>query len=327
MRNVLVVGGAGYIGSHIAKALALQRATPVVVDNLNSGRKAFVKWGPLLEVDIQDRERLKAALARVEFDAVVHLAAHIEVSESVQNPEKYFRNNVGGTESLLSALEDLERRVPFVFSSTAAVYGQPDLNLIPETAPLKPINPYGESKKMAEERIRSWSERTRSPAALLRYFNVAGADPEGEIGEAHDPETHLIPRLLLSLLHPTQEFKIFGEDYPTPDGTCIRDYVHVWDLAQAHLAALRYLKSHPGVHVFNIGYSRGFSVREIIQTAEKVCARKVIYAKGERRAGDPAVLVADGSRAIKEMGWTPKFSGRLDLVLAHAWAWHKGTSP
>ncbi len=323
MRNVLVVGGAGYIGSHVSKALALKGLKPIVVDNFYSGHRDFVKWGPLIEVDIKEREKLAAALRGVEFDAVIHLAAHIEVGESVQNPEKYFLNNVGGTENLLSVLEELGRNVPFVFSSTAAVYGQPEVDLISESAPLKPINPYGESKMQAESRIRAWSERVRAPVCLLRYFNVAGADPECEIGEAHDPETHLIPRLLMSLLKPSTDFKVFGEDYPTPDGTCIRDYVHVWDLAQAHLAALHYLKTHPGPHVFNVGYSKGFSVKEIIQAAEKVCGLRVPYTKAERRAGDPAILVADGSRALRELGWHPEFAGRLDQIIAHAWAWHK----
>lgn len=323
MRNVLVVGGAGYIGSHVAKALALQGLKPIVVDNLCSGRRDFVKWGPLIEVDLKEREKLKVALENWEFESVVHLAAHIEVGESVRDPDKYFRNNVGGTENLLRVLAERGRNVSFVFSSTAAVYGQPSLDLIPETTRLDPINPYGESKKVAEEGIREWGKRTHSPVAILRYFNVAGADPECEIGEAHDPETHLIPRLLLSLLHPVREFKVYGEDYPTPDGTCIRDYVHVWDLAQAHLAALQYLHCHSGTHVFNIGYSKGFSVKEIIKAAENICGREIPYVKGERRFGDPAVLVADGTRALKELGWKPEFAGRLDEILAHAWAWHK----
>lgn len=326
MRNVLVLGGAGYIGSHICKMLHREGLKPIVVDNLCTGHIEFVKWGPHLDIDIKDTEKLVAGLAPVDFDAVIHLAAHIEVGESVKNPEKYFRNNVGGTESLLSALEELKKNVPFVFSSTAAVYGQPEMDLIPESAPLNPINPYGESKKQAEEKIAEWGARNEAPVCLLRYFNVAGADPDGEVGEAHEPETHLVPRLLLSLLDPKHEFKLFGDDYPTPDGTCIRDYVHVWDLAQAHLCALAFLRKAKGPTRINVGYSKGFSVKEIISAAERACGKVVRYETVKRRDGDPAILVADGSKAVSELGWKPKFKDSLDEIILHAWNWHRKKS-
>lgn len=322
MQNILVTGGAGYIGSHICKKLALSGLHPITVDDLSTGHDWAVKWGPLIRADLTQPQQLVTLLKPLKIDAVIHMAAKIEVGESVLRPEKYFWNNVAGTAGLMRALRELNLCVPIVFSSTAAVYGQPSVNFISETEPLSPINPYGTSKLLSEEMLESLSETTGNPVGVLRYFNVAGADPEGQIGEAHDPESHLIPRILLSQLDASQKITVFGDDYPTHDGSCIRDYVHVWDLAQAHLELLRFLDQKRGCHKFNVGYSKGFSVLEVIKAAERVCGKTIPFSVSPRREGDPAQLVSNASRIEQLVGWRPQYRNRLEDIIADAWKWH-----
>ena len=321
--DILVVGGAGYIGSHICKALARNGDNPITLDDLSSGHRTFVKWGPLIECNILDTEDLIGRLRNTSFQAVVHLAARIEVGESLTDPTKFYVNNVAGSISLMHALAHLKMTVPFVFSSTAAVYGNVDTPLVSEDSPLKPINPYGTSKKVVEELLVEFSKINNMPLCILRYFNVAGADPDMEIGESHHPETHLIPKVLEAALDSSLTFRLFGVDYPTPDGTCIRDYVHVSDLAQAHVCALTRLVQAPGRHHFNIGYSKGHSVREILAAVERVSGKKVRIEIQERRPGDPPRLVADGRAGLKFLDWQPKFSDDLDKIIAHALEWQK----
>lgn len=318
--KILVTGGAGYIGSHICKRLNGEGYTPICLDNLSSGHREFVRWGPLLEVDLCDTASLQQKLAGLEFAAVIHMAAYIEVAESMRQPLRFFHNNVGGALSLLQVLPE---RTPILFSSTAAVYGDPGLEQIPESTPLAPMNPYGQSKRMVEDMLRSlWTSR-QWPSITLRYFNVAGADPEGEIGEWHEPESHLIPLLLAAVQSKEGRVKIFGDDYQTPDGTCLRDYVHVDDLADAHVCALKLLLTRPTYDCFNIGYSQGHSVREVVSAVEKVCGRTLNVQIEARRPGDPSHLVANADRARRELNWTPHFAKDLNQTIAHAWNWQK----
>jgi UDP-glucose-4-epimerase GalE len=321
-KTVLVVGGAGYIGSHVCKALARQGFEPLCLDNFENGHRELVKWGPLLEADLCQAEDLHAKLKDIRPAAVIHLAARIEVAESVREPLLYFENNLAGT---LNLLRGLAVGTPIIFSSTAAVYGAADMDLIPETAPLKPINPYGTSKRLVEEVLRDLWRHQKWPSVILRYFNVAGADPEGDTGECHDPETHLVP-LLLRAARDGREMQVFGTDYPTPDGTCIRDYVHVSDLADAHVQALKWLLQEARQSAFNIGYSRGHSVLEMLAAVERVCQRPVPRKISARRPGDPARLVAAAERARSELDWRPRFADRLEEMIAHAWAWENRNS-
>jgi len=317
-KTILVSGGAGYIGSHTCKALAARGYTPVVYDNLVYGHEWAVKWGPLVKGDIADRAALDAAFETYRPDGVIHFAAFCFVGESVQDPAKYYRNNVSGTLTLLEAMRDHGVK-PIVFSSTCAVYGMPQQVPMDESHPQWPINPYGWSKFMIERVLEDFGRAYGTRHCALRYFNAAGADPEGEIGEAHDPETHLIPLVLEAARDPKRTISIFGTDYDTPDGTCIRDYIHVNDLADAHIRALNYLETHDSAAI-NLGTGTGNSVKEIIEAARAVTGLPIEPVIGPRRPGDPPRLVADRTNAGKLLGWNPR---HLDIreTLAHAWAW------
>lgn len=318
--RILISGGAGYIGSHTAKEVARAGHTAVVVDNLEHGCRSAVKWGPLIEADLADRARLRDIFAHQAIDAVIHFAACIAVGESVRNPARYFRNNVANALNLFEAAVEAGVR-DLVFSSTAAVYGHPIQVPIPEEHPVAPVNPYGESKLMAE-RILEWFERAYGVrSARLRYFNASGADPDGEIGEDHNPETHLIPLAIGAALGSRGPLELYGTDYETRDGTAIRDYVHVTDLARAHLRALEYIRSHGRSIVCNLGTGEGHTVREVIRMVERFGRLPVPVRKSPRRPGDAPALVADATRARNELNWTPEFSS-LETIVATAWAWH-----
>lgn len=320
MSTVLVTGGAGYVGSHVCKALAAVGHVPVVYDSLVNGHRWAVKWGCLEEGDIADRDRLDAVLARWKPDAAMHFAAYAYVGESVTNPGKYYRNNVVGSLSLLEALRDHGVQ-KLVFSSTCATYGIPDSDAIHEEHPQRPINAYGASKLMVERMLADFGAAHELRSSTLRYFNAAGADPDGEVGEAHDPETHLIPLLLEAASGLRAEVVIYGEDYDTRDGTCIRDYVHVADLAQAHVLALDALASgSPGLSCYNLGNGQGFSVKEVVSSVERVTGRRVAVRSGPRRQGDPPKLVADSRKIRRELGWMPRFA-ELDRIVDTAWRW------
>ena len=318
---ILVTGGAGYVGAHACKALASRGYRPIVYDNLVYGHEAAVKWGPLEVGDIADRARLDAVIAEHQPQAVMHFAAFTYVGESVADPGKYYRNNVAGTLSLLEAIRD-HRIGKLVFSSTAATYGTPDAVPIPETAVKAPINPYGQSKWTAEQMIADFTAAHGLRSASLRYFNAAGADPDGEIGECHDPESHLIPLAMQAVTGDGPPLTLFGDDYPTPDGTCIRDYIHVADLADAHVRALEQLDHRDGAEAFNLGTGQGASVRQVLDAVERVAGKPVPHSIGPRRAGDPAELVSDPAKAMRELGWTPAMSD-LDTIVATAWGWHR----
>lgn len=320
-RTILVTGGAGYVGAHACKALAARGFRPVVYDSLIHGHEAAVKWGPLEIGDIADRARLDAVIERHCPAAVMHFAAFTDVGESVEDPGKYYRNNVAGTLSLLDAMRDHEID-RLVFSSTAAVYGTPLSVPIAEGAAKQPINPYGQSKLTVEQMIVYFSAAHGIAAAVLRYFNAAGADRDGEIGESHDPETHLIPLAMKAATGDGMPLTVFGDDYPTPDGTCVRDYVHVTDLADAHVLALQQLDQRKGVDAFNLGTGNGASIREVIETVGRVAGRAVPHSIGARRPGDPAVLVSDPAKAKRDLGWTP-VSSDLATIVSTAWAWHR----
>lgn len=316
----LVCGGAGYIGSHMVRYLLRQGHEVVVYDDLSTGHRESVPAEGLVIGDIGDGTALGQLFAQHRFDAVMHFCALSLVGESVSKPYLYYTNNVARTLVLLEAMwtAGVDR---LVFSSTAAVFGNPQTPLITEEHPTKPINPYGQSKLMVEKILGDAANAYGLRSVALRYFNAAGADPSGEIGEAHSPETHLIPNVLRSLLGQGPELKVFGSDYATRDGTCVRDYVHVNDLASAHLKAVEFMLDHEGAHIFNLGNGEGFSVHEVIAAAERVTGQEVSYDMVARRPGDPPTLVASGERARELLGWQPEFS-RLDDILASAWDWH-----
>ena len=316
--RVLVVGGAGYIGSHTAKALHQAGYTPVVFDNLSMGHRWAVKWGPLVEGDILDPLALCAAL-QDGVQAVIHFAANAYVGESMEQPGKYFRNNVVGTLNLLEAMREAGVR-HIVFSSSCATYGIPQQVPIAETHPQDPINPYGESKRMGERLLRWFGECHGLRWVALRYFNAAGADPEGELGEVHEPETHLVPLVIGAALGSRPPVRVFGTDYPTPDGTAIRDYIHVVDLAQAHVRALEYLWEGGASDAFNLGTGTGHSVRQVIGTVERVGGREVPFVEAPRRSGDPPELVADTAKAKRVLGWQARWD--LEGIVKTAWRWH-----
>ncbi|MBF2098742.1 MAG: UDP-glucose 4-epimerase GalE [Gloeomargaritaceae cyanobacterium C42_A2020_066] len=318
--RILVTGGAGYIGSHTAKLLAQAGHEPVVYDNLSTGYAWAVRWGPLVEGDLQDHNRLRQTLIDYAIDAVIHFAASAYVGESMHNPRLYFHNNTGGTLSLLGAMLEAEVE-SIVFSSTCATYGHPQVVPIAETHPQVPINPYGESKRCVERILDWYGQAYGLRWAALRYFNAAGADPEGELGEAHDPETHLIPLVIQAALGQRPQVDIYGTDYPTPDGTAIRDYIHVLDLAQAHGQALDWLHTQGKALVLNLGTGQGHSVREVVEMVEQVGGRPVPVREADRRAGDPPLLVADARQAQAILGWTPRYSD-LKTIAETAWAWH-----
>ncbi|WP_413943382.1 UDP-glucose 4-epimerase GalE [Bdellovibrio sp. HCB-162] len=319
--RVMVTGGAGYIGSHAVRELLDRGHRVVVYDNLSTGfRTAVDDRAEFIFGNTNSFEGLNSAFRAHGIEAVLHFAANIEVGESVLNPHKYYQNNLGNTLNLLMAMRDAQVN-KIIFSSTAAVYGNPEKCPIVESHPRLAINPYGRSKLMTEMVLEDFAAAYGLKYAVLRYFNVAGAHPEGDIGEAHDPETHLIPRVLKATLDPWAEVKIFGTDYPTSDGTCIRDYIHVMDLIDAHILALESLGSEK-CEVYNLGNERGFSVKEIIKTCEAVTGRKLSVKEEARRAGDPATLIASSEKIRKYLGWKPQYT-HLEDIVKHAWQWHR----
>ena len=317
--NILVCGGAGYIGSHMV-ALLLERGHDVTVfDNLSTGYREAVLGGRFEAGDLGDSAALDRVLGSRSFDAVMHFAAFIRVEESVAQPGKYFRNNFCNTINLLEAMVRHGVR-RFIFSSTAAVYGEPRYVPIDEKHPREPINPYGASKRMVEDTLGYYASAHGLHSVPLRYFNAAGADSRGRLGPRHEPITHLIPLVLRAAAGVNPNIRVFGRAYPTPDGTAIRDYIHVWDLCEAHLAALDYLTKGGGTQPFNLGVGRGYSVQEVIDAVRRVTGREFEVITQGRRAGDPAHLVADSSLAKNVLGWTPR-SSDIETIVAHAWAW------
>jgi UDP-glucose 4-epimerase len=321
LKRVLVTGGAGYIGSHVVKALGEREFPVVVLDNLSTGHRDAVLAGELVEGDLSDAALLDRVFEQYRPDAVMHFAAFIEVGESVRDPLKYYHNNTANAVNLLSAMQrhGVEN---FIFSSTAAVYGTPENMPIPETAPIRPINPYGQAKAFVEKVLEDVAGTGRMRYVSLRYFNAAGADPGGRIGEQHHPESHLIPLTLKAARGARKNVTVFGTDYPTTDGTCIRDYVHVTDLADAHLLALDHLLRKGGSRAFNCGYGHGFSVREVIDAARRVTAVDIAVETASRRPGDPPSLVADSSALRRELGWEPSHDD-LEYIIHTAWEWEK----
>ena len=315
-RNVLVTGGAGYIGSHTARLLLEQGYEVTVVDNLSKGYRHNVPAGSLREMDVADTGALADLMRETRCDAVIHFAAFIAVGESMREPERYFSNNVGGSLSVLSAMTRAGVK-NIVFSSTAAVYGTPRSTPILEDFPIQPVNPYGESKVMVETLLRWFDLIHGLRSVRLRYFNACGADPEGRLGEEHVPETHLIP-LLFQAASTGRPATVFGQDYDTPDGTCVRDYIHVNDLAQAHILALEHLQSGGASDCFNVGTGEGHSVTEVIRVVEEVTGLKVPHGIGPRREGDPPTLVAGSEKLRKTLGWTPRYAD-LRTIVRHAW--------
>jgi UDP-arabinose 4-epimerase len=324
-KAVLVAGGAGYVGAHTCKSLARAGFLPVVLDNLSTGHRDFVRWGPLVQADLHDTSTITDTIRRHDCVAVLHFAAFALVGESVTEPAKYYDNNVVGTLSLLAGMRAAGCDA-LVFSSTCAVYGQPaQVPIVEDTRP-DPINPYGASKLMVERILSDFRPAYGLRSIALRYFNACGADPENEIGELRDPETHLIPRAMMALQGHVADFAVFGSDFDTPDGTAIRDYVHVADLADAHVAALRHLLSGAPGGVFNLGTGRGHSVREVLDAIEREAGERLPDVTGPRRAGDPAVLVADPVRARNELGFDPMLSD-LATIVRTSWAWHRRMHP
>jgi UDP-glucose 4-epimerase len=320
----LVIGGAGYIGSHLVKALIEQQQEVVIVDNLSAGSASAVLGGELIIHDFDDRKFLDSLFSKTKFDGVFHFASQIVVSESVKDPGKYYRANTAATLTLLEAMRD-HKVGPLVFSSTAAVYGEPLYTPIDEQHPTNPLNPYGRSKLMVEHMLADFASAYGQKYIALRYFNAAGADPQARIGESHDPETHLIPLALQAISGKRPPLQLFGQDYDTPDGTCIRDYIHVDDLASAHILAIQHLNNGGESAVFNLGSNHGYSVNEVIQTAAGVTGKTVPLTYAPRRAGDPASLVADASLAKKVLGWQPQYTD-LNQIIQHAWAWEQANS-
>jgi len=318
--SILISGGAGYIGSHTAKSLSRAGFEPVVYDNLSTGHRWAVKWGPLVEADLSDKASLKQALKQYNVTAAIHFAAHAYVGESVLDPRRYFENNVINTLHLLNTLMDSGIN-HIVFSSSCAVYGEPQSFPISESHVKLPVNPYGDSKLFIE-RVLDWYGRAYGLRwAALRYFNAAGADPSGELGEVHNPETHLVPRLIEAALGRLESVEIFGVDYPTEDGTAVRDYVHVLDLAEAHVAAVQHLLSGGESFSANLGTGHGVSVREVITAVERVSDSTINAKTAPRRVGDPPVLIADPTNAERILDWHPRFSS-LDNIVNSAWDWH-----
>jgi UDP-glucose 4-epimerase len=321
MANVLVTGGAGYIGSHACKALAAAGFTPVTFDNLVTGWRDAVKFGPLVEGDLLDRPQIDAVFAEYQPVAVMHFAALSQVGDSMKQPGLYWRNNVEGSLNLIEATVAANCE-NFVFSSTCATYGDQDNVVLDENSAQLPINAYGASKRAIEDILRNFEDAHGLKAVIFRYFNVAGADPEGELGEFHQPETHLVPLMLDAIDGKRDALTVFGTDYDTPDGTCIRDYVHVCDLVDAHVLGLQWLLDGKPSRVFNLGTGTGFSVREVVEHSREVTNRAVPIIEGARRIGDCTKLVSGSSRAVAELGWAPKRS-TLSEMIADAWRWHQ----
>lgn len=320
-KNILVTGGAGYIGSHVCKALKQHGYTPIVYDNLCSGNKSAVKWGPFVEGDIRDRELLSETISKYKPIAIMHFAALIQVGESVVNPSLYYHNNVYGSFCLLEAAREHNIKA-MVFSSTAAVYGLPETSPIHEDTVKSPINPYGQTKLMMEQMIYDYAKAYDLNYAVLRYFNAAGADPETEAGTAYKVDTHIIPLLMRVSSNLMEQIKVFGTDYATPDGTAIRDYIHVTDLAEAHILSLNHILADKGNLVLNIGTNTGLSVAEVIATARAITGHSIPELLSERRAGDPPILVAEAKKAQNVLNWTPQYSD-IQTIVKTAWAWRQ----
>ncbi len=320
MSTILVTGGAGYIGSHVVKGLLSQGHQPVVFDNLQTGHRKAVKNALFIEGDLSDTKKLKETFQSYSIHAVMHFAADCLVGESVLNPVKYFNNNVKNGLQLIEILEDFEI-TKFVFSSSAAVYGEPREIPISEEHPCAPTNPYGETKWIFEKVLQAFHDAGKLDFISLRYFNAAGADPGNELGEDHSRETHLIPLVIKAAMDGTS-VPVYGKDYNTPDGTCIRDYIHVTDLASAHLLALRKLGQENISGIYNLGNGNGYSVQEVIESVKKVTGRKVTAVGSPRRPGDPALLVASSEKIRKEFGWTPKYPD-LETIVETAYKWHR----
>ena len=318
---ILIVGGAGYIGSHVNKLLTEKNYETIVLDNLSCGHKESVKWGKFCQVDLADVDKLDEVFTNYDIEAVMHFSSFIEVGESVQNPEKYYTNNVVNTMNLLNVMKKHDVK-KFIFSSTCATYGIPQKIPLVEDHPQNPINPYGWTKLMVERILKDYDAAYGLKSVILRYFNASGADESGEIGEAHDPESHLIPLILDAAIQKRDNIKIFGTDYDTPDGTCIRDYIHVTDLADAHLLALKYLEKENTSNEFNLGNGRGFSVREVIESVKKVTGRTFNVVETQRREGDPAILIGSSQKAQELLGWNPQHA-EIDKIVETAWNWHK----
>jgi UDP-glucose 4-epimerase len=324
-QTVLVVGGAGYIGSHMVWLLGQKGVDVVTLDNLSSGHRDAVLHGRFVHGDIADRLMLDKVFREHKFDAVMHFASFIQVGESMQDPAKYYQNNVVNTLNLLNVMcaHGVDK---FIFSSTAAIFGEPGYSPIDEAHPKRPINPYGWSKLMVEQALADYDRAYGLKSVCLRYFNAAGAHPDGLLGERHDPETHLIPLVLQAASGRRPNVTVFGRDYDTPDGTCIRDYVHILDLAEAHWLALQYLQSSGETSAFNLGNGNGYSVSEVIQAAGRVSGETIAIQEGRRRPGDPARLVANANKIKAELGWRPVHTG-LDAIVEHAWRWECSRMP
>ena len=319
--RILVTGGAGYIGSHACKALSQAGFTPIVFDNLVYGHREAVQWGPLVVGDLLDPPAIGQVLQDFQPDAVIHFAAYAYVGESVSDPEKYYRNNIVGSLNLFEAMRQAGTD-NLIFSSTCATYGLPIDGLISELHPQNPINPYGRSKLMVEQILRDFDHAYQLRSICLRYFNAAGADIAAEIGESHSPETHLIPLVLDAAAGTGTGITIHGSDYDTPDGSCIRDYVHVSDLADAHVLALQALLNGAKSSVYNLGNGRGYSVKEVVAAAQKVTGKEIPVSFGQRRVGDPASLVGDATLIKNVLGWAPRYSELADII-GSAWRWHQ----
>ena len=319
--TILVVGGAGYIGSHMVLDLLRADYRVVTLDNLSRGHRELLPGGDFIEGDLGNPADLEKVFGQYPVKAVMHFAAHSLVGESVEKPLEYYRNNVANTITLLEAMQKAGVR-HFIFSSTAAVYGEPDKTPIPEDHPCSPANPYGASKLTVERILEDAGHASELTYSILRYFNAAGADHSGDIGERHQPETHLVPLVLQVATAEREAISIFGDDYPTPDGTCVRDYIHVSDLTQAHLLALEALLGGSGNSTYNLGNNTGYSVRQIIETARSVTGHPIPAIITERRPGDPAILIADSTHIRKQLGWQPRFEN-IEQIIQSAWQWHK----
>lgn len=317
---ILIVGGAGYIGSHINKLLHQRGHETVVFDNLVYGHRSFAKWGEFVLGDLADREQIRLCFRRYPIEAVMHFSSFAYVGESVADPAKYYLNNVANTLNLLEAIRESNVKM-FIFSSSCAVYGVPREVPIPEVHPRQPVNPYGRTKAMVEDILIDYDLAYGIKHINLRYFNAAGADPEGELGELHDPETHLIPLAIFAALGRREDIKMFGTDYPTEDGTCIRDYIHVSDLADAHILALEHLKKTLTSDSFNLGNGNGHSVREVVDTVKRVSGKNFRVTEARRREGDPPVLVGSSEKARDVLGWVPRYQD-LRSIVETAWKWH-----
>ena len=321
MKHILVVGGAGYIGSHTSKLLAKRGYVPVVLDNLIRGHRRAVKFGPFVEGSMTNADLVRKIFSDYPVSAVMHFAAFAYVGESMDNPAMYYQNNVANTLTLLEIM--VERNVNhFIFSSSCSIYGEPDETPITEDQPKRPMSPYGRSKLMVEHILDDFEWAYGLKSVCLRYFNAAGADSDGELGEEHDPETHLIPVVLKTALGKHPHVNIFGDDYPTPDGTGIRDYIHVEDLTEAHVLALEKLLAGAPSAKYNLGTERGYSVKQVIATAERIAGREIPVKIVERRTGDPAVLIASSKKANEELGWKAQMPD-LEAIMESAWNWHR----